>query len=81
MEIFLKFIFVVALIGGIGYIGCVKCTKINGADIAESRCSPVLSNGDRNPHYTNSWNSCQARCNHDGKYASLDTKNCDCSCN
>ena len=54
MDKFFAFIVLMAIVGGVSWFGCSRCTnadKVTGADISKMKCSPVLSNGDKNLHY------------------------------
>ncbi len=47
--------------------------------IAEVPCSPILPNGDKNPHYYNEWSDCRSKCNYP-KLSILNMRTCECSC-
>ncbi len=79
--VFLVFVVVFVGVGGLvfGY-GCKGC-KSNSSSLAlkDAYCTPVLDNGDPNPHYRNSWNSCTRMCRNSGM-PMLNIKTCNCSC-
>ena len=77
-----KFIAVILLLIGLGYGGyfaCISCAEVKGTHLADVPCTPVLSNGKRNPHYLNMWDSCRSQCGFDQGPA-LDIKTCEWSC-
>jgi len=78
IVVFFVFMFLV-IVGGSALFGysCSSCKSVD--DISNTPCVPVLSNGDINPHYKNSWYSCKKGCL-GKKNVKLDTKTCDCSC-
>ena len=83
MDKFFGFLVVVGLIFGLGYMGCSRCLnsdKVDGADLNKMKCAPVLSNGQRNPHYLNSWQSCNTRCRNENKSPNLTLEDCTCIC-
>lgn len=61
-----------------GY-GCRACSNVSTKEIAETPCSPVLPNGEKNAHYNNSWMACKSSCGYI-KMPKLDIKTCGCTC-
>ncbi len=83
MDKFFAFIVLMAIVGGVSWFGCSRCTnadKVTGADISKMKCSPVLSNGDKNLHYLNSWQACNNRCRDEKKSPNLSLEDCSCNC-
>ena len=79
-------VFIIAVVlvsaGIVGY-GCRGGNSINTAKMAdEAPCAPVLSNGDKNPHYQNAWNACRSQCGGYGSSRGMDLnlKTCECKC-
>lgn len=64
-----------------GMLALATCTPVRGADLQELPCTPVVSNGDENPHYTNTWNACSQRCARAGHQdPEVDLRTCACRC-
>lgn len=83
MDKLFAFIILLAIAGGVSWWGCARCVKaddVTGADISKMRCSPVLSNGNRNPHYINSWYACNSKCADQKKSPNLSLEDCVCTC-
>jgi hypothetical protein len=78
----IKFFFFVGIVvlfvsGIIGY-GCKACNRVTPKDFEEAPCMPVMPNGEKNPHYSNTWRACQAGCGM--KQPFVDLKTCECTC-
>jgi hypothetical protein len=68
--------------GALVATSCVRGASVKGADLDAMPCTPVLSTGADNPHYTNTWTACAARCQaRPGSTGpSVNLRTCDCVC-